>query len=171
MNYIKFSDKNYFLDNIFKEVGINEQCRIDAIIADVNYFNKRGGIYTDDARRSVLFNQFLELCKTQGQRFILFEISEDILYSESNEFHKIISWIQRETGCKFEFRCVCCQNFKEERQVDLFRYFLIFYYDNVFVFNDSCFAFCEKNYNINNSNNKYLNIIDYIFAKIKENLL
>lgn len=171
MNYIKFSDNNYSLGHLFKEVDVNEKCRIDAIIADINYFNKRGEGYSNSSRRNSLFNQFLELCKTQGQRFILFEVSEDILYSESNEFHKIISWIQRETGCKFEFRCVCCQTFKKERQVDLFRYFLIFYYDNVFVFNDSNFAFCEKNYNINKSNNKYLNIIDYIFAKIEENLL
>lgn len=170
MNYVNFSNQNFHLGSLFNEIDIDEEQRVDAIIADISYFYEESNT-CDGTRRNQLFNRFLELCEIGGQRFILLEVSEDILYSESNELQKIISRIQRQTGCNWELRGVCRQTFTKEQQIDSFKYFVIFYYDNVFVFNDNQFGYCVKNYNINNSKNKYLNIIDYVFSKIEENLL
>ena len=170
MNYVVFSDKDYHF-NRFKKVDINGQQRIDAIIGDFNYICSQPTNDSNSRGRNQLYNKFIELCSLGGQLFILLEVSEDILYTESDKFQKVISRIQCETGYKFEFRSICRQVFKEEQQIEGFRCFIIFYNDNVCVFNDEKYSFCEKNYNINNSNNKYLNIIDYVFSKIEENLL
>lgn len=171
MNYLNFSNETYNLGGLFKEVGIDEEQRIDAIIANFDYICPQRELDSDIGGRDSIYHQFTRFCSVKGLRFILLEVSEDILYTKSDKFQKVISWIQRETCYFFEFRSFCCQNFKEEQQIEKFKCFIIFYPDNTHIFNTSEYAYCEKNYNINKYNNKYLNIIDYVFYKIKENLL
>lgn len=171
MNYIVFSDKKYNFGKRFKEVDVNEKYRIDAIIADFDYICSKQSVDSNSSRRNKLLDEFIRFCSLGGELFILLEANENILYNESNEFQTLISRIQRETSYKFEFRSICSQTFKEEQQIEKFKCFVIFYNDNTLVFNDAQYSFCEKNYNINTSNNKYLNIIDYVFSKIEENLL
>ena len=172
MNYVNLTSDNYDFGDFFKEVDINEKARIDAIIADLDEICSREQKFEDTTGRGKLYNQFFELCSFGGTQFILLKASEDILYSKSNKFQEIISWIQRTTHYQFEIRGVCCQGFKKEQQIENFIYFILFYPSNTdIIFDDFNYIYCEKNYNINNSMNKYNYIIDYIFAKIKENLL
>lgn len=172
MNYVNLTSYNFNFRNFFKEVDINEKARIDAIIADLDSICKAESINNDEAGRNQIYNRFFELCTIGGQQFILLTASEDILYSESNEFQEVISWIQRTTHYQFEIRGVCSQSFKKEQQIEQFVYFILFYPPNSrIIFNDFDNIYCEKNYNINNSKNKYNYIRDYIVAKIEENLL
>lgn len=172
MNYINLTSDKYNFGNLFKEVDINEEARIDAIIGDLNHICQRESSDSDSTRRNQIYNRFFELCSIGGQQFILLKASEDILYSQSNEFQETISWIQRETHYQFEIRGVCSQGFKKEQQIEKFTYWVLFYSRNSnIVFDDFNNIYCEKNYSINNSTNKYNYIIDYIFAKIEENLL
>lgn len=171
MNYINLTDENLNLGRIFREVDINGEDRIDVIIAGYSFLCEKQREYQDTGRGIGLLDKFMELCQTGGQRFILLEISEDLLYSESDELQKIISWIQRETHYFYEIRGVCAQGFKKEQQINIFKYFTIFYPDTDLIFDDFDYIYCVKNYNINNSENKFNNIIDYIFSKIEENLL
>ena len=171
MNYVNLTSDDYHFGEVFNEVDANEETRIDAIIADLDEICTRKSINTDGTRGNNIYNKFFELCTIGGQQFILLKASEDILYSESNEFQEVISWIQRKTHYQFEIRGVCHQTFKKEQQVEKFTYWVLFYPSFDIVFNDFQYIYCEKNYTINNSINKYNYIIDYVFAKIQENLL
>lgn len=172
MNYINLTSDKYDLDDIFNEVDIDEETRIDAVIADLDQLCAWERITTDSTRRREIYTRVFELCAVGGAQFILLKASENFLYSESDVFQEAISWIQRTTRYQFEVRGVCSQGFKEEQQIESFTYFILFYPPNEnIVFNDFDYIYCEKNYNINNSINKYNYIIDYIFVKIKEGLL
>lgn len=172
MNYINLTSNSYNLGYLFNEVDINEETRIDAVIADLDQLCTWKQITTDSTGRRKLYTEFFELCAIGGTQFILLKASENLLYSESNVFQETISWIQRTTHYQFEIRGVCSQGFKKEQQIDKFAYYIIFYpAQEDIVFSDFDYIYCEKNYNINNSINKYNHIIDYIFEKIKENLL
>lgn len=172
MNYVNLTSESYKLGCLFNEVGIDEQTRVDAVIADLDQLCTWERVTTDSTRRREVYTRVFELCAIGGAQFILLKASENLLYSESNVFQKTISWIQRTTHYQFEVRGVCSQGFKEEQSIESFTYFILFYpnQDNI-VFDDFDYIYCEKNYNINNSINKYNYIIDYIFAKIEENLL
>lgn len=172
MNYINLTSDKYDLNDIFNEVDIDEETRIDAVIADLDQLCTWERITTDSTRRREIYTRVFELCAVGGAQFILLKASENFLYSESDVFQEAISWIQRTTRYQFEVRGVCSQGFKEEQQIESFTYFILFYPPNEnIVFNDFDYIYCEKNYNINNSINKYNYIIDYIFVKIKEGLL
>ena len=172
MNYINLTSDKYNFGNLFKEVDINEKTRIDAIIGNLDHICQRESNNSDSTRRNQIYKRFFELCTIGGQQFILLTASEDILYSKSNEFQEVISWLQRTTHYQFEIRGVCSQGFKKEQQIEQFVYFILFYPQNSrIIFNDFNNIYCEKNYNINNSKNKYNYIRDYIVAKIEENLL
>lgn len=172
MNYVNLTSDVYCLCNLFQQVDIDEEKRIDVVIADLDDLCQMQSQDTNTTRRAKLYNKFFEFCSFRGIRFILLKASTHILYSESNEFQEIISWIQRTTHYQFEIRGVCHQGFKEEQQIEQFTYFVIFYPPmSDIIFNDFEYSYCEKNYTINNSINKYNYIIDYIFAKIEENLL
>ena len=172
MNYVNLTFDKYDLGDIFNEVDINEETRIDAVIADLDQLCTWERITTNSTRRREIYTRVFELCAIGGTQFILLKASENFLYSESDVFQEAISWIQRTTRYQFEVRGVCSQGFKEEQQIESFTYFILFYPPNEnIVFNDFDYIYCEKNYNINNSINKYNYIIDYIFVKIKEGLL
>lgn len=172
MNYVNLTSDKYDLGDIFNEVDINEETRIDAVIADLDQLCTWERISTNSTRRREIYTRVFELCAIGGTQFILLKASENFLYSESDVFQEAISWIQRTTRYQFEVRGVCSQGFKEEQQIESFTYFILFYPPNEnIVFNDFDYIYCEKNYNINNSINKYNYIIDYIFVKIKEGLL
>ena len=172
MNYVNLTSYNFHFGNFFKEVDIDGEARIDAIIADLDKICKTESNNTNGSGRNQIYNQFFKFCTIGGQQFILLTASTDILYSKSNKFQETISWIQRTTRYQFEIRGVCSQGFKKEHQIESFIYFILFYPPNPnIVFDDFDNIYCEKNYSINNSTNKYNYIIDYIFAKIKENLL
>lgn len=172
MNYVNLTSDKYDLGDIFNEVDINEETRIDAVIADLDQLCTWERITTNSTRRREIYTRVFELCAIGGTQFILLKASENFLYSESDVFQETISWIQRTTRYQFEVRGVCSQGFKEEQQIESFTYFILFYPPNEnIVFNDFDYIYCEKNYNINNSINKYNYIIDYIFVKIKEGLL
>ena len=172
MNYVNLTSDKYDLGDIFNEVDINEETRIDAVIADLDQLCTWERITTNSTRRREIYTRVFELCAIGGTQFILLKASENFLYSESDVFQEAISWIQRTTRYQFEVRGVCSQGFKEEQQIESFTYFILFYPPNEnIVFNDFDYIYCEKNYNINNSINKYNYIIDYIFVKIKEGLL
>ena len=172
MNYVNLTSDDYHLGGLFNEVDVDEETRIDAVIADLDKLCTWERINTRTARRREIYTRVFELCAAGGVQFILLKASENLLYSESDIFQEAISWIQRTTHYQFEIRGVCSQGFKEEQQIESFTYFILFYpsQDNI-VFDDFDYIYCEKNYNINNSINKYNYIIDYIFAKITENLL
>lgn len=172
MNYVNLTSDDCHLGGLFNEVDVDEKARIDAVIADLDKLCTYERINTRTARRREIYTRVFELCAIGGTQFILLKASENFLYSESNVFQEAISWIQRTTHYQFEVRGVCSQGFKEEQQIESFTYFILFYpsQDNI-VFDDFDYIYCEKNYNINNSINKYNYIIDYIFAKITENLL
>lgn len=172
MNYINLTSDDYNLGIGFKKVDINEETRIDAVIADLDELCTWERITTDSSRRREIYTRVFELCAVGGTQFILLKASENLLYSESNVFQEAISWIQRTTHYQFEIRGVCNQGFKKEQSIESFTYFILFYptSENI-IFNDFDYIYCEKNYSINNSINKYNYIIDYIFAKIKEGLL
>lgn len=172
MNYVNLTSNKYHLKKIFNEVDINEGKRIDAVIADLDKLCTWERINTRTARRREIYTRVFELCAIGGTQFILLKASENFLYSESDVFQEAISWIQRTTHYQFEIRGVCSQGFKKEQQIESFTYFILFYPPNKnIVFNDFNYIYCEKNYSINNSINKYNYIIDYIFAKIEEGLL
>lgn len=172
MNYVNLTSDKYDLGDIFNEVDINEETRIDAVIADLDQLCTWERISTNSTRRREIYTRVFELCAIGGTQFILLKASENFLYSESDVFQEAISWIQRTTRYQFEVRGVCSQGFKKEQQIESFTYFILFYPPNEnIVFNDFDYIYCEKNYNINNSINKYNYIIDYIFVKIKEGLL
>ena len=171
MNYINLTSHDYDLGELFHKVDINEEKRIDAVIADLDKLCTWERVTTDSTRRREIYTRVFELCAIGGTQFILLKASENLLYSKSNVFQEAISWIQRTTHYQFEIRGVCNQGFKEEQQIESFTYFILFYSSNDIIFNDFDYIYCEKNYNINNSINKYNYIIDYIFAKIEENLL
>ena len=171
MNYVNLTSDDFHLRGAFNEVSINEEKRIDAVIADLDELCTWERVTTDSTRRREIYTRVFELCAIGGTQFILLKASENLLYSKSNVFQEAISWIQRTTRCQFEIRGVCNQGFKKEQQIESFTYFILFYSSNDIVFNDFDYIYCEKNYNINNSINKYNYIIDYIFAKIEENLL
>lgn len=170
MNYVNLTSNEYKLKG-FKEVEMDEETRIDAVIANLDEICKEEPLDLHSTRRG-RFYQVIEFCSIGRVQFILLEASEDFLYSKSDVFQKVLSWVQRTTHYQFEVRGVCNQSFKEEQQVGKFSYFIIFYPKQTnIVFSDFNYIYCEKNYNINNSTNKYNHIIDYIFEKIKENLL
>lgn len=172
MNYVNLTSNKYHLKKIFNEVDINEGKRIDAVIADLDKLCTWERVTTDSTRRREIYTRVFELCAIGGTQFILLKASENFLYSESDVFQEAISWIQRTTHYQFEIRGVCSQGFKKEQQIESFTYFILFYPPNKnIVFNDFNYIYCEKNYSINNSINKYNYIIDYIFAKIEEGLL
>lgn len=171
MNYINLTSHDYDLGGLFHKVDINEEKRIDAVIADLDELCTWERVTTDSTRRREIYTRVFELCAIGGTQFILLKASENLLYSKSNVFQEAISWIQRTTHYQFEIRGVCNQGFKKEQQIESFTYFILFYPSNDIIFNDFDYIYCEKNYNINNSINKYNYIIDYIFAKIEENLL
>lgn len=172
MNYVNLTSDKYDLDDIFNEVDINEETRIDAVIADLDQLCTWERITTVSTRRREIYTRIFELCAIGGTQFILLKASENFLYSESDVFQEVISWIQRTTHYQFEIRGVCSQGFKKEQQIESFVYFILFYPpNNNIIFNDFNYIYCEKNYNINNSINKYNYIIDYVFVKIKEGLL
>lgn len=172
MNYVNLTSDKYHLKKIFNEVDINEGKRIDAVIADLDKLCTWERVTTDSTRRREIYTRVFELCAIGGTQFILLKASENFLYSESDVFQEAISWIQRTTHYQFEIRGVCSQGFKKEQQIESFTYFILFYPPNKnIVFNDFNYIYCEKNYSINNSINKYNYIIDYIFAKIEEGLL
>lgn len=172
MNYVNLTSDEYNLSEIFNEVDINEETRVDAVIADLDELCTWERINTRTARRREIYTRVFELCAIGGTQFILFKASENLLYSESDVFQEAISWIQRTTHYQFEIRGVCSQGFKEEQQIESFTYFILFYPPNEnIIFNDFDYIYCEKNYSINNSINKYNYIIDYVFAKIEEGLL
>ena len=172
MNYVNLTSDKYQLKKIFNEVDVNEGKRIDAVIADLDKLCTWERVTTDSTRRREIYTRVFELCAIGGTQFILLKASENFLYSESDVFQEAISWIQRTTHYQFEIRGVCSQGFKKEQQIESFTYFILFYPPNKnIVFNDFNYIYCEKNYSINNSINKYNYIIDYIFAKIEENLL
>ena len=172
MNYVNLTSDKYQLKKIFNEVNVNEGKRIDAVIADLDELCTWERVTTDSTRRREIYTRVFELCAIGGTQFILLKASENFLYSESDIFQEAISWIQRTTHYQFEVRGVCSQGFKKEQQIESFTYFILFYPPNKnIVFNDFNYIYCEKNYSINNSMNKYNYIIDYIFAKIEEGLL
>lgn len=172
MNYVNLTSNKYHLKTIFNEVDINEGKRIDAVIADLDKLCTWERVTTDSTRRREIYTRVFELCAIGGTQFILLKASENFLYSKSDVFQEAISWIQRTTHYQFEIRGVCSQGFKKEQQIESFTYFILFYPPNKnIVFNDFNYIYCEKNYSINNSINKYNYIIDYIFAKIEEGLL
>ena len=172
MNYVNLTSLVFDLGNLFKEVDIDEETRIDAIIADLDEICTRESVNTNSSRRNQIYNRLIKLCNLGGQQFILLKASEDILYSQSNEFQETISWIQRKTHYQFEIRGICPQGFKKEQQIEKFTYWVLFYPSNLdIIFDDFDYIYCEKNYNINSSINKYNYIIDYVFRKIQENLL
>lgn len=172
MNYVNLTSDKYQLKKIFNEVDVNEGKRIDAVIADLDKLCTWERVTTDSTRRREIYTRVFELCAIGGTQFILLKASENFLYSESDVFQEAISWIQRTTHYQFEIRGVCSQGFKKEQQIESFTYFILFYPPNKnIVFNDFNYIYCEKNYSINNSINKYNYIIDYIFAKIEEGLL
>ena len=172
MNYVNLTSDKYDLGDIFNEVDINEETRIDAVIADLDQLCTWERITTNSTRRREIYTRVFELCAIGGTQFILLKASENFLYSESDVFQETISWIQRTTRYQFEVRGVCSQGFKEEQQIESFTYFILFYPpNNNIIFNDFDYIYCEKNYNINNSMNKYNYIINYVFVKIKEGLL
>lgn len=173
MNYVNLTSDKYDLGDLFTEVDVYGETRIDAVIADLDQLCTYERINTDTTRRREVYTRVFELCAIGGTQFILLKASENLLYFESDLFQEAISWIQRTTRYQFEVRGVCSQGFKEEQQIESFVYFILFYpptYTNI-IFNDFNYIYCEKNYNINNSINKYNYIIDYIFAKIEEGLL
>lgn len=172
MNYINLSSDDYCFKELI-EVNFDEQTRVDVIIANLDELCKEEQKYTISSGRNSLYSKLLELCSFGGQRFILLEASENFLYSKSNKFQEVISRIQRTTHYQFEIRGVCSQSFKKERQIERFRYFILFYPQDIddIVFDDFDYIYCIKNYTINSFNNKYNLIIDYIFYKIRENLL
>ena len=172
MNYVNLTSNKYDLGDLFTEVDVYGETRIDAVIADLDQLCTYERVSTVSERRRKIHTRIFELCAIGGTQFILFKASENLLYSESDIFQETISWIQRTTHYQFEIRGVCSQGFKEEQQIEQFTYFVIFYppMSNI-IFNDFEYSYCEKNYTINNSINKYNYIIDYIFAKIEENLL
>ena len=171
MNYVNLTSDDYHFGEVFNEVDANEETRIDAVIADLDELCTWERVTTDSTRRREIYTRVFELCAIGGTQFILLKASENLLYSKSNVFQEAISWIQRTTHYQFEIRGVCNQGFKKEQQIESFTYFILFYSGNDIIFNDFDYIYCEKNYNINNSINKYNYIIDYIFAKIEENLL
>ena len=171
MNYVNLTSDDYHFGEVFNEVDANEETRIDAVIADLDELCTWERVTTDSTRRREIYTRIFELCAIGGTQFILLKASENLLYSKSNVFQEAISWIQRTTHYQFEIRGVCNQGFKKEQQIESFTYFILFYSGNDIIFNDFDYIYCEKNYNINNSINKYNYIIDYIFAKIEENLL
>ena len=172
MNYVNLTSDDYNLGTKFNEVGVDEKTRIDAVIADLDELCTWERITTDSTRRREIYTRVFELCAIGGAQFILLKASENLLYSKSDIFQEAISWIQRTTHYQFEVRGVCSQGFEKEQQIESFTYFILFYpSQNDIVFNDFDYIYCEKNYSINNSINKYNYIIDYIFAKIKEGLL
>ena len=172
MNYVNLTSDKYDLDDIFNEVDINEETRIDAVIADLDQLCTWERITTVSTRRREIYTRVFELCAIGGTQFILLKASENFLYSESDVFQEVISWIQRTTHYQFEIRGVCSQGFKKEQQIESFVYFILFYPpNNNIIFDDFDYIYCEKNYNINNSMNKYNYIINYVFVKIKEGLL
>ena len=127
MNYINLTSDKYNFCNLFKEVDINEETRIDAIIGNLDHICKRKSNDSDSTRRNQIYNRFFELCTIGGQQFILLTASEDILYSKSNEFQEVISGIQRTTHYQFEIRGVCSQGFQKRttnRTICLF-YFVL----------------------------------------------
>ena len=172
MNYINLTSDNYDLGRVFNEVDINEETRIDAVIADLDQLCTWERVTSDSTRRREVYTRIFELCAIGGAQFILLKASENLLYSESNVFQEAISWIQRTTHYQFEIRGICNQSFKKEQQIGKFTYYIIFYpAQEEIIFSDFDYIYCEKNYNINNSKNKYNHIIEYILQKIKENLL
>lgn len=172
MNYVNLTSDDFYLGAMFNEVDVDEETRIDAVIADLDELCTYERITTNSTRRRDIYTRVFELCAIGGAQFILLKASENLLYSESDVFQEAISWIQRTTHYQFEIRGVCNQSFKEEQQIGKFVYYIIFYpIQEEIIFSDFDYIYCEKNYNINNSKNKYNHIIEYIFAKIKENLL
>ena len=172
MNYVNLTSDDYHFGGVFNEVDVDEETRIDAVIADLDELCTYERINTRTARRREIYTRVFELCAIGGAQFILLKASENLLYSESDIFQEVISWIQRTTHYQFEIRGVCSQGFKKEQQIEQFVYFILFYPQNSrIIFNDFDNIYCEKNYNINNSKNKYNYIRDYIVAKIEENLL
>ena len=167
MNYVNLTFDDYHFGGVFNEVDVDEKTRIDAIIADLDKLCTWERVTTDSTRRREIYTRVFELCAIGGTQFILLKASENFLYSESDVFQEAISWIQRTTHYQFEIRGVCSQGFKKEQQIESFTYFILFYPPNKnIVFNDFNYIYCEKNYSINNSINKYNFIIDYIFSKI-----
>ena len=172
MNYVNLTSDDYHLGGLFNEVDADEETRIDAVIADLDELCTWERVTTDSTRRREIYTRVFELCAIGGAQFILLKASENLLYSQSDIFQEAISWIQRTTHYQFEVRGVCNQGFKKEQSIESFTYFILFYPNREdIIFNDFDYIYCEKNYSINNSINKYNYIIDYIFAKIKEGLL
>lgn len=172
MNYVNLTSDDYHFGGVFNEVGVNEETRIDAVIADLDELCTWEQVTTNSTRRREIYTRVFELCAIGGVQFILLKASENLLYSKSDVFQETISWIQRTTHYQFEIRGVCSQGFKKEQQIESFTYFILFYPANEhIIFNDFDYIYCEKNYSINNSINKYNYIIDYVFAKIEEGLL
>lgn len=87
MNYIILNNNEYFQDKIslnnFKEVGLNESERVDAVFAEITTKILENNDNIGERRDSILPEQWL--LRDGGVSFILCKVDRSILYNENEE--------------------------------------------------------------------------------------
>ena len=115
MNYVNLTNNQWVFHSQWLEVDFYEECRIDAIIANIDDICAEQQRDTINRGGDSVLARILELCSIGGIQFVLLETSEDILYSDSNELQEVILEIQRSTHYFYEIRYIDYQIDKEKR--------------------------------------------------------
>ena len=139
MNYVNLTTNQWVFHPQWIEVDFYEECRIDAIIANIDDICAEQQKNTISRGGDSVLARILGLCSIGGVQFILLETSEDILYSDSNELQEVILKIQRSTHYFYEIRYIDYQVDKEKRVKNQF--VTIFYPSTDLVFDTSDFGY------------------------------